>query len=111
MPHAANKIPLGPVSAMKSCLVWLPDPHWQRHLDTRILVNFLEEDEDWQDHVMQWLGWAGEGEMLHRHEGLALEICHRFGDDVLLRDYEGPSYVAVRLQRTVLQIASLEGMD
>ena len=74
-------------------------------------AGWLAEEEDWHLQVLQWLDFARPGEMIHRHEGVALQVEHRHGDRMLLRNHEEPEYIVVVLTRRPGQILDLNEMD
>ena len=116
MHSSSNKIALlrGRVVGMTAYVVHVPQDNWRACLQhTQTLDPWLEDEDDaeWCERVLCWLTTASEGDVMYRHEGLALDVKDRAGDDILLRDYEGPSYVVVRLCRALPGVLNFHSMD
>ena len=107
-----NKMPADRRSPICSILV-APLPghsttNWKSHLERSALSEW-PIDDDFLPQLKEFLMIGDQGAMLHKDEGLYLLIEDRDDCSVLLHDFSGPEFLALRLIRP--RVIDLRSMD
>ena len=84
-----------------------PGSDWKSYLEGP--VSMWSTDDDFLPQLKEFLMDGDNGALLHKDEDLYLEILERDANNVLVRDYSGPEYLALGLVHP--RIYDMNSMD